>query len=296
MVEAKIDISATPQVGRNSSFFALVRKRFFKHKPAVIGLIVLLILVFMAALAPLIAPYPPGAQDLALIGQPQPPSTKHLMGTDQLGRDSFSRVVYGARVSLSVGLLSALIAAIIGTLIGSLAGFYGGQADMVLMRFTDVVLSIPILPLVILLAGLFRADVLLIVIIIGCLGWMSTARLVRGQFLSLKQTDYVEASKALGSPSRRTMFRHILPNAFGPIVVAATLTVGNAIMLAAALSFLGLGVHPPTPTWGNLLNGAQAYLSTAPWLAFFPGLFILIAVLAVNFLGDGLRDALDPRS
>lgn len=296
MIEAKTDTPALIQASQESSFLALVRKRFFKHKPAVAGLITLLMLMLMAALAPLLAPYSPDAQDLSLMGQPQPPSIKHIMGTDQLGRDSFSRVIYASRVSLSVGLFSALIAAVIGTLLGSLAGFYGGQIDMVLMRFTDVVLSIPILPLVILLAGLFHAGVLLVIIIIGCLGWMGTARLVRGQFLSLRQIDYVEASRALGGSSGRTMFRHILPNAFGPIVVAGTLAVGNAIMLAAALSFLGLGVQPPTPTWGNLLNGAQAYLSTAPWLAVFPGLFILITVLAVNFLGDGLRDALDPRS
>lgn len=285
-----------PRRGRPDSFFRQVVRRFFRHKPAAVSLAALLLLSALAALAPVIAPYEYDYQDFLIIGQPQPPSRAHLMGTDQLGRDTFTRVLYGARISLSVGLFSALIAAGIGTLVGALAGFFRGWVDSVLMRLTDVVLSIPILPMVILLAGILRPSVSLIVLIIGGLGWMGTARLVRGRFLALRGVEFVEASHALGGTSARVMFRHILPNALGPIIVATTLAVGGAIMLESALSFLGFGVQPPTPTWGNLLNEAREYLSLAPWLAIFPGLFILVTVLAVNFLGDGLRDAFDPKA
>ena len=256
---------------------------------------VLVLLTLAAIFAPQLTPYTFDGQDIDLLGTPMPPSFKHPMGTDQLGRDNATRVLYGARISLWVGLLSALIATFLGTLIGALAGFYGGTVDTVLMRTTDVFLSIPILPLVIVLAGFLRPDLYLLVIIIGTLGWMGTARLVRSQFLTLRHRDFVEASRALGGSSGRIMVRHILPNALGPILVSTTLAVGGAILLESALSFFGFGVQPPTPTWGNLLNGSSDWLDTAPWLAAFPGLFILVTVLAVNFLGDGLRDALDPR-
>ena len=279
----------------SQSFWDRVVRRFFKHRPAVASLIVLVLLGVVALLAPAIAPTPYDYQDMTIIGRPQPPSWAHPFGTDQLGRDTYSRVLYGARVSLSVGLLSALIASTIGTLFGALAGFYRGWVDDVLMRLTDLMLSIPILPMVILLAGIFRPSVPLIITIIGAFGWMGTARLVRSRFLSLREVEFVEASQALGGGSFRVMFRHMLPNAMGPIVVATTLAVGMGIMLESALSFLGLGVQPPTPTWGNLLNEAREWLASAPWLAIFPGLMILITVLAVNFLGDGLRDALDPK-
>lgn len=276
--------------------WSLFVRRFRRHRLAVIGLVVLIVLGMLALLAPVIAPYGFDTQDLNIIGTPQPPSAEHLMGTDQLGRDALTRVLYGARVSLAVGLTSALLASLLGTLVGALAGYYRGWLDTFLMRLTDVVLCIPLLPLVILLSGMLRPTVPLLVGIIGVLGWMGTARLVRGQFLSLREREFVEASRALGGSNNRIMFRHILPNAIGPIIVATTLAVGSGIMLESALSFLGLGVQPPTPTWGNLLNYASQWLQVAPWLALFPGLFILVTVLAVNFLGDGLRDALDPRS
>ncbi|GGJ68089.1 oligopeptide ABC transporter permease [Deinococcus aquiradiocola] len=281
-----------PAVG----FWPLLVRRFLRHRLAVLGLIVLLLLALLALLAPLIAPYSFDGQDLSIIGQPQPPSRAHLMGTDQLGRDAFTRVLYGARISMMVGLCSALLATGVGTLIGALAGYYRGLIDTVLMRFTDVVLCIPLLPLVIVLSGILRPSVPLLVCIVGGLSWMGTARLVRGQFLSLREREFVEASRALGGRDNRIMFRHILPNAVGPIIVSTTLSVGGAIMLESALSFLGLGVQPPTPTWGNLLNYASQWLTGAPWLALFPGLMILITVLSVNFLGDGLRDAFDPRN
>ncbi|WP_412027513.1 oligopeptide ABC transporter permease [Deinococcus yunweiensis] len=274
----------------------LFLRRFLRHRLAVTGLAVLTVLGLLALLAPVIAPYAFDGQDLEIMGQPQPPSREHLMGTDQLGRDAFTRVLYGARVSLAVGLASALLSTLLGTVVGALAGYYRGVVDSVLMRLTDVVLCIPLLPLVILLSGMLRPNVTLLVAIIGLLGWMGTARLVRGQFLSLREREFVEASRALGGSNNRIMFRHILPNALGPIIVATTLAVGSGIMLESALSFLGLGVQPPTPTWGNLLNYASQWLQSAPWLALFPGLMILITVLSVNFLGDGLRDALDPRS
>lgn len=280
---------------RDESFLGRALKRFRKHRLAQVGLVVLTGLALAAIFAPLITPYSFDGQDQALLGQPTAPGLHHLMGTDQLGRDNFTRILYGARVSLAVGLSSALIATFLGVLIGALSGFYGSWVDSVLMRFTDVVLSIPLLPLVITLSGFLRPSLPLLVVIIGILGWMGTARLVRGQFLSLRAVEYVEASRALGSGNGRIMFRHILPNVVGPIIVSTTLAVGSAIILESALSFFGLGVQPPTPTWGNLLTGSSDYLETAPWLAAFPGLFILITVLSVNFLGDGLRDALDPR-
>ena len=281
---------------RAEGFWPMLIRRFLRHRLAVFGLIVLLLLALVALLAPYIAPYTFDGQDLNIIGQPQAPSRAHLMGTDQLGRDAFTRVLYGARISLMVGLFSALLATGLGTLIGALAGYYRGLLDALLMRFTDVVLCIPLLPLVIVLSGTLRPSVPLLICIVGGLSWMGTARLVRVQFLSLREREFVEASRALGGRDNRIMFRHILPNAVGPIIVSTTLSVGGAIMLESALSFLGLGVQPPTPTWGNLLNYASQWLTGAPWLALFPGLMILITVLSVNFLGDGLRDAFDPRN
>ena len=281
---------------RAEGFWPMLIRRFLRHRLAVFGLIVLLLLALVALLAPYITPYTFDGQDLNIIGQPQAPSRAHLMGTDQLGRDAFTRVLYGARISLMVGLFSALLATGLGTLIGALAGYYRGLLDALLMRFTDVVLCIPLLPLVIVLSGTLRPSVPLLICIVGGLSWMGTARLVRVQFLSLREREFVEASRALGGRDNRIMFRHILPNAVGPIIVSTTLSVGGAIMLESALSFLGLGVQPPTPTWGNLLNYASQWLTGAPWLALFPGLMILITVLSVNFLGDGLRDAFDPRN
>ena len=271
-------------------------KRFRKHKLAMASLVILLLLSLAAIFAPQLTPYEFNGQDFTIIGRPTPPSMQHLMGTDHLGRDIATRVLYGARVSLMVGLLSALVATVLGTAIGALAGYFGRLTDNVLMRFTDMVLSIPLLPLVIVIAGLLRPSLYLLVLIIGVLGWMGTARLVRSQFLALRGQDFVEASRALGGKSFRIMFLHMLPNALGPILVSTTLSVGSAILLESALSFFGFGVQPPTPTWGNLLSSSREWLDVAPWVATFPGLFILVTVLAVNFLGDGLRDAFDPRT
>jgi peptide/nickel transport system permease protein len=270
-------------------------RRFLRDRVAVIGLGVVLVLAGVVVLAPVLAPYDFEAQDMDLIGQPAPPSAAHLFGTDNLGRDSLSRVLYGGRVSLVVGLAAALVATGFGAMVGALAGFYRGWVDMVLMRLTDVVLSIPALPLVLLLSGLIRPNLTVLVMLIASLAWMSTARLVRGQFLTLRERDFVEAARALGGSNGRLIWRHILPNAIAPVTVSATLTVGQAILQESAMSFFGFGVQPPTPTWGNLLNEATQYLDSAPWLAIAPGLMIFLTVLSVNAIGEGLRDAVDAR-
>lgn len=292
MVDATMQLAhlAPPQ-----SYSRRVVRRFLKHRLAVASLAFLLLMTIVIVIGPFLSPYSFDGQDFTLIGSPGPMTAEHWLGTDELGRDVLTRLIYGGRVSLAVGLAGAIIATIAGTLVGALSGFYRGLSDMLLMRFTDVMLSIPTLPLVLLLSGLFRPNPPLLVAIVGMLIWMGTARLVRSQFLALREREFVEAARALGAGGARLMFRHILPNAIGPITVAATLAVGSAIMLESALSFLGFGIQPPVPTWGNLLNSASPWLSVAPWLAIPPGLLILCTVLAVNFLGDGLRDAMEPK-
>ena len=270
----------------------LVWRRLRKHKPAAASFGVVLVLTATCMAAPLIAPYPFDAIDLGAIRQM--PSLAHWMGTDDLGRDLFTRILYGGRVSILIGILSAVIGTGLGSLIGAASGFYGGRVDNLLMRFTDVVYSIPTLPLLIVLSSYSQAVVSSMALIIGLLSWMPTARVVRGEVLAIKERAYIEAVRSLGANNLRIIFRHILPNAMGPIVVGATLAVGNAIILESSLSFLGLGVQPPIPTWGNMLMDAQATMATKPWLIIFPGLAILLVVLSVNFMGDGLQDALDP--
>ena len=270
-------------------------RRFLSHRPAVAGLAFLLLMAAATIIGPQLLPYGYDDQDFDLIGSPGAMSPSHWLGSDELGRDALTRLLYGGRVSLAVGLAGALIATTLGTIIGALAGFYRGVVDSLLMRFTDVMLSIPPLPLVLLLSGLLRPSVPLLIAIIGALIWMGTARLVRSQFLALREREFVEAARALGASGPRLILRHILPNAVGPITVAATLAVGSSILLESALSFLGFGVQPPVPTWGNLLNTATPWLSQAPWLAIPPGLCIFGTVLATNFVGDGLRDAMEPR-
>ena len=292
MADATIEaIAATPP----QSYGRRALKRFLKHPLAVLGLVFLVLMALVVVFGPMISPYTFDGQDFSLIGSPGPMTAEHWLGTDELGRDALTRLIYGGRVSLAVGLAGAIISTLVGTFVGAFAGFYRGWTDTLLMRFTDVMLSIPTLPLVLLLSGLFRPSPVLLVAIVGTLIWMGTARLVRSQFLALREREFVEAARALGAGGFRLMFRHILPNAIGPITVAATLAVGSAIMLESALSFLGFGIQPPVPTWGNLLNSASSWLSVAPWLAIPPGLCILFTVLSVNFLGDGLRDALEPK-
>ena len=289
------DAAQTPAAGRRGRARAFLA-RLFEHRPAVAGLVFLCVAALTAAFVPALLPYAYDEQDFELLGQPTPPSAAHWLGGDELGRDALARIVQGGRVSLSVGLFGALAATLIGTLVGALAGYRRGWTDAALMRATDVFLSIPLLPLVLLISGLLRPSTPLLVLIIGALTWMGAARLVRAQFLALREREFVEAARALGAGGGRIMFRHILPNAMAPIIVAATLAVGRAVMLESALSFLGFGVQQPTPSWGNLLNKASPWLASAPWLAVAPGLCIFLTVLSVNFLGDGLRDALEPES
>ena len=272
----------------------LVWRRLKRHRLAIGSIVALTIVALACLLAPVVAPYAFDQIDLASIRQP--PAAGHWFGTDDLGRDLFTRILYGGRVSLSIGLIAALVATFVGALVGALAGYFGGRTDNVLMRLTDTAYSIPSLPLLIVLGSYARSAAVAIALIIGLLSWMTTARVVRGTILSIREAPWVEAARAIGAGHVRIMFRHILPNVAGPIIVGATLAVGNAIILESSLSFLGLGVQPPTPTWGNMLMDAQATMATRPWLTIFPGIAILITVLAINFIGDGLQDALDPKA
>ncbi|WP_053959412.1 ABC transporter permease [Sulfobacillus thermosulfidooxidans] len=267
--------------------------RFKSHRPALLGLVLLTIVTLASILAPVIAPYPLNAPDLnALLA---PPSFHHLMGTDDVGIDLFTEVLYGGRVSIAVGIFSAIVAITVGTAIGSTAGYYGGIIDGILMRLTDIALSTPVLFIILLVTALTGPHPVTVVLVIGLTAWMFPARILRSQFLTFKSRDFVEAARAMGMTDTRIIIRHILPNALPPLIVNATLLVGQAILTESTMSFLGAGLQPPNISWGYLLNQAQTYLTTAPWMAFFPGLMIFIVILSVNLVGDGLRHALDVR-
>ena len=268
-------------------------ERFRQHRLAMAALVVVVGLAALSAFAPIVSPYDPNRTNLFLIFEA--PSLQHPMGTDNLGRDLATRILFGGRVSLAVGVLAALLALTLGTLVGAVAGFYGGVIDSVLMRLVDVLLSIPRLFLIVLLAVVLGGGVLTIVLVLGALSWMRTSRIVRATVLSLKSREFVEAARAIGAGDIRIIVRHLLPNAVAPIVVAATLGVAGAIIAESTLSFLGLGIQKPTSTWGNMLSDATTDMSQAPWVAIFPGVAIFLAVVSINFVGDGLRDALDPR-
>jgi len=270
----------------------IVWRQLRRHRVAVVAGFVLLVLTVLVFMAPVIAPYKFAAIDMRSIRKP--PSLKHLMGTDDLGRDLFTRVLYGGRISIAIGIFAAAVGTGFGALVGLLAGFYGGRPDNLLMRMTDIAFSIPALPLLMILSAYAKSALLVMVVSIGLLSWMATARVVRATVLSIREQDYITAARSIGSGDWRIILRHVLPNCMAPIIVGATLGVGGAIILESSLSFLGLGVQPPTPSWGNMLQDAQTNMGNSPWLAIFPGLAILITVLCVNFLGDGLRDALDP--
>jgi peptide/nickel transport system permease protein len=270
----------------------LAWRRFRRHKLAIASAAILLIMALLTVFVGFISQYTFAQQNL--FQRVKGPSAAHWFGTDSLGRDVFTRVLFGGRISLLVGISVALSAAFIGAVTGSLAGFFGGWLDNLLMRTSDLFLSIPSLVVLIIAAKALGGTVFDIVVILAAFAWMPMARIIRGVFLSMKEKEFVEAARASGASSGRIIFYHMLPNALGPIVVAATLNVAFAILAESGLSFLGFGVQPPTPTWGNLLNSSRQFTQIAPWLVWFPGLFILITVLCVNFLGDGLRDALDP--
>ena len=273
----------------------LFLRRFKRHKPAIASLILLVILATICYSAPLFI----DEDDVHRIDTKmmrKPPSAEHPLGTDDVGRDMLLRLIFGGIVSLRIGVLAALIGVSLGVTIGVVAGYFGGWVDSVLMRTAEALLSIPQLFILIVLGRVLGSSVFMITAVIGVLSWMRISRLVRANVLSLRERDYVTAARAQGAPVSRILMRHIVPNTLAPIVVAGTLLVGRAIVLEASLSFLGMGVQPPTATWGSMLNRAQAYLTTAPWIAIAPGVMILLVILCVNFLGDGLRDALDPQS
>ena len=271
-----------------------VWKRFRRHRLAMIGTTILLVLVVLSVGAPLFVSHSPTAVDLSAyrLG----PSSDHPLGTDTAGRDVWSRLLYAGRVSLSVGIVAVSIYTVIGVVLGALAGFFGGWVDSVIMRLADVVLSFPTLIIIITLASVLGPSIYNVMLAIGLLGWPPIARLLRGEMLSLREREFILGARAVGCGNARLMFRYLLPNAMAPVLVAATFGIAYAILIEAGLSFLGLGVQPPTPSWGNLLEDAQSLtvLESMPWLWLPPGLMIALAVLSINFIGDGLRDALDP--
>jgi peptide/nickel transport system permease protein len=276
------------------SYVQSIVKRFCRHRLAVWGMAFLLLIVVSALGAPWIAPYDPYAVTPSFQA---PPTAEHWLGTDQVGRDVLSRLLYAARVSLAVGAGAVAIYMVIGTLLGALAGYFGGWADMVIMRLTDVFMSFPRLMVILVLVSIMGPNLANVILVLGLLEWPAVARLVRGSVLAIRQTDYVKAGIAVGLSAPRLLFGHILPNAIAPLLVKATFGVAAAILLEASLSFLGLGVQPPTASWGNMLTEAQSLtvLASQPWLWVPPGTMIILTVLSINFVGDGLRDALDPK-
>ena len=271
-----------------------VLRRFMRHKLAVFGLVILVGLIFTAVFAPQLAPYPPNE---IMATMDDRPSAEHRLGLDMVGRDVLSRVIHASRISLSVGVVAVTIYVVIGTALGSIAGFYGGKVDIVLTRLADMFLSFPQIMLILVIVSFVGPSIWNIMVVLGLLGWPPIFRIVRGQFLTLREQDFVQAGRAMGARDFRLIFRHILPNSMGPILVAATFGTATAILTEASLSFLGLGVQPPQASWGNLLINAQSItvIESMPWLWVPPGAMIFVSVLAINFVGDGLRDALDPR-
>jgi len=290
----------------------LAWKRFFRHRLALVSLFILGLLSASVLLAPIILElFGINYYSVNIENRFQEASWVHLLGTDELGRDAMARLFYGGRVSLAVAFISSIASLFIGTSIGAIAGYYGGIVDSFLMRFTDAMLALPTLPLMILLAAVDLqkvfpealhfmtegnyASLIKLMIIVVFFGWMSVARLVRGEFLSLREREFVQASRALGAGDQKIIWRHILPNCLAPVIVAITLSIGSIILYEAILSFIGLGIQPPIPSWGNMLHYALDYIRSAPLLAVYPGLLILITVMCINFVGDGLRDAFDPK-
>jgi len=268
-------------------------QRFSRNRLAVAGMVMVLCLFIIALSANRISPYDPALIDVSQILHP--PSSKHWLGTDQLGRDVLSRMVWGSRISLLVGFVAIGIATLIGTILGALAGYYGGWIDNIIMRFVDIMLCFPTFFLILAVIAILEPSIWNIMIVIGVTGWMGVARLIRAEFLSLMDREFVLAARAEGAGDLRIIFRHVLPNALAPVLVAATLGVAAAILTESALSFLGIGVQPPTPSWGNMLTAGKDNIEIAWWLSVYPGLAILFTVLGYNLLGEGIRDAVDPR-
>jgi peptide/nickel transport system permease protein len=296
--------SGERQAARRASAGTEAWRRFRRHKLALAGALILALIILAVALGPVVWHVP--INDIDFSAKLQPPSWRHPLGTDDLGQDLLARMLYGGRISIAVGLAAMLIAVVVGTVVGAIAGMSRGLVDAALMWLTDLFLSLPHLPLLLLIIYLFRDSLkahvgteagmfILIVIVIGGFRWMPVARLVRAQFLSLREKEFVEAARALGASTARQVMRHILPNSLGPVIVAGTIDVAAAIIAESTLSFLGLGFPPDIPTWGRLLYDAKDYLDIAPHWALCPGVAIFLTVLSINYIGDGLRDALDPR-
>lgn len=273
------------------------RQRFFRNKVGLFGLAVVILILLLALLAPWLAPQDPSQQffdGLTLEGKPLPPGGQFLLGTDTLGRDLLSRLIWGARASMLVGLVANGAAVLIGALVGASAGYFRGWGGALLMRFTDVMMAFPALLLAIALAAILKPSLWIVALVIALVNWVQVARVVYAQALALAQKDYVEAARALGADNRRVLLWHLLPHLFPTLLVYASLGLSTTVLLEAALSFLGVGVQPPTPSWGGIINESQSYFTDAPWLVAFPGLAILLTSLAFNLLGDALREALDP--
>lgn len=285
-------VVATPALRRTGTSSAW--GRFLRNKLALGATLVLLALVLMAIVVPLFVPESRVTAQVRS-GTFAPPSADAIFGRDEFGRDAFIRAVYGGRISLWVSFASAIIATLLGVLFGMIGGYAGGWIDAIIDRFVELILTLPFLLLLILAAAVTQPSMTSIIAILGLFGWPVLARLVRGEFVALKHREFIEAARASGASDARIVFRHLLPNAMAPIIVTATLILATNLIAEAMISFLGLGIHPPTPSWGNMLTESQTYLINSPFLAIFPGLLILITVLCVNLIGDGLRDALDPR-
>jgi len=285
--------SQVVNIKRGESLWRNARKKLKRNKVAMIGLIMVVIFIAVAVFAPLIAPYDPNEIDLFSVLKE--PSLTHWLGTDYYGRDLFSRIVFGSRISLSVGIIVQVISLTIGTIMGSLAGYYGGKVDMFIMRIVDIVMSFPSLLFTIAIMVALGPSLYNVFIALGVVWWTRTARIVRSEFMRNRERDYVDAARALGNNDFKIMYKHILPNCMAPIIISFTMGIATSIMSEASLSFLGLGAQEPTPSWGSIINNGLQYLRVAPWYSLFPGLAIAYTVLGFNLLGDGLRDALDPK-
>jgi len=267
-------------------------RRFWRHTPAAGSACVLAVLMLAALLAPVLTPHDPEEISLEIMA---PASARHWLGTDEVGRDLLSRLIYAARISLTVGMASSVLTIFLAVTIGALAGYFGGRVDALISSVINIKLAIPVLPLALVLASFVETNLTFVVLIIGLLSWGGVARVIRAEFLSLKEREFVQAAFALGAGTARIIVRHVLPNTAAPIIVATTLQVAGAILLESALSYLGFGIQPPQASWGNMLQNAQRFLRTAPMLAVYPGTLVSLTVISINFVGDGLRDALDPR-
>jgi peptide/nickel transport system permease protein len=277
------------------SQWTLAGRAFRKNRLAVFGLILIYVFYWVALMTPFLAPFDPIEQG-ALAGRLAAPSWEFLLGTDQFNRDVFSRVMYGARISLSIGFVAVGISITLGTLVGAVAGFLGGKVDALIMRFVDMIISFPRLVLLITIIALFeQSSIFLIIAVLGFTHWPGTSRIVRGEVLSLREREFIQAARALGYSNSRIILRHVIPNTLAPVIVAATLGIGNVIVLEAGLSFLGLGLQPPTASWGSMVSDGRGLMLDAWWLSVFPGLAIVLTVVCFNLVGDGLRDAMDPR-